>query len=300
MRNWSWLASSLLAAAAAHAGPPANIEIEYELTRNGSTMAEVVEHLEHGKGAYQLTETWKGKGLYALLGRAKRVSQGSLDGDGPRPHEYTDERSGRDTQRVSIDWKAKTITRRYKGQTRTEAVPADTQDRLSFLLKLSYLTRQGSHEYILNPEPTASELQLSSTGTSRYKEFEATTRYLGGERKDLTLSYVWAKGTADLNPYDQFYGNFRNPIVRPNQYGLTSTDVRHRLLLRAPRRPHRRRRERLFPAGLPPHRPRARRQRHLSPAAHGWPRAGDGDDAPGRKAAGEDGAGVGLDQSLRA
>jgi hypothetical protein len=101
-----------------------------------------------------------------------------------------------------------------------------------FLVKLSYLTRQGSHEYILTPEPTASELQLSSTGTSRYKEFEATTRYLGGERKDLTLSYVWAKGTADLNPYDQFYGNFRNPIVRPNQYGLTSTDVRHRLLLR--------------------------------------------------------------------
>lgn len=101
-----------------------------------------------------------------------------------------------------------------------------------FLLKLAYLSRHGSHEYILTPEPSASELRLSSTGTSRYKEFEATTRYLGGERRDLTLSYVWAKGSADLNPYDQFYGNFRNPIVRPNQYGQTSTDVRHRLLLR--------------------------------------------------------------------
>jgi hypothetical protein len=101
-----------------------------------------------------------------------------------------------------------------------------------FLLKFGYLFRQGSHEYILTPEPSANELRLSSTGTSRYKEFEATARYLGGERRDLTLSYVWARGTADLNAYDQFYGNFRNPIVRPNQYGQTSTDVRHRILLR--------------------------------------------------------------------
>jgi hypothetical protein len=57
-------------------------------------------------------------------------------------------------------------------------------------------------------------------------------RYLGSERRDLTLSYVWARGTADLNDYDQFFGNFRNPIIRPNEHNLVSTDVRHRLLLR--------------------------------------------------------------------
>jgi len=91
------------------------------------------------------------------------------------------------------------------------------------LLKLVGLNRTGSHEHILNPDLDAGEILLSSTGTSRYKEFETTVRYMGGERRDLTLSYVWAKGTADLNNYDQFYGNFRNPI---------STDVRHRLLLR--------------------------------------------------------------------
>ena len=52
------------------------------------------------------------------------------------------------------------------------------------------------------------------------------------ERRDLTVSYVWARGTADLNNYDQFYGNLRNPIVRANEYNLIPTDVRHRLLLR--------------------------------------------------------------------
>ena len=46
------------------------------------------------------------------------------------------------------------------------------------------------------------------------------------------MSYVWARGTADLNNYDDFYGNFRNPIVRANEHNLITTDVRHRLLLR--------------------------------------------------------------------
>ena len=55
---------------------------------------------------------------------------------------------------------------------------------------------------------------------------------MGGERRDLTVSYVWAKGTADLNNYDQFYGNFRNPIIRANERGPSNADVPHRVLVR--------------------------------------------------------------------
>ena len=39
-------------------------------------------------------------------------------------------------------------------------------------------------------------------------------------------------GSADLNNYDQFYGNLRNPIIRPNEHNLIPTDVPHRLLVR--------------------------------------------------------------------
>jgi hypothetical protein len=101
-----------------------------------------------------------------------------------------------------------------------------------FLLKLAFLGRNGTHEYILSPDPADGALRLSSTGTSRYREVEATARYLGATRRDLTLSYVWARGTADLNNYDHFYGNLRTPIVRANEHGPTPTDVRHRVLLR--------------------------------------------------------------------
>lgn len=130
-----------------------------------------------------------------------------------------------------------TFVHRVPGDLRTpEAyvgnVEWDQRFGRKYLLKLAFLHRNGSHEYILSPDDASRSLQLSSGGRSRYRELESTVRYLGGERKDLTLSYVWAKGNADLNIYDQFYGNFRNPIIRPNEYGLVSTDVRHRLLLR--------------------------------------------------------------------
>jgi hypothetical protein len=101
-----------------------------------------------------------------------------------------------------------------------------------FLLKAAFLRRQGSHEFIVSPDPGRGELRLSSTGASSYREFEATTRYLGGERRDMTVSYVSARGIADLNSYDQFFGNLRNPIVRANERNLIPTDVRHRLLVR--------------------------------------------------------------------
>ena len=38
--------------------------------------------------------------------------------------------------------------------------------------------------------------------------------------------------TADLNSFDTYFGNFRNPVVVADQYGLTSTDVPNRLLVR--------------------------------------------------------------------
>ncbi|MBA3885796.1 MAG: TonB-dependent receptor [Acidobacteria bacterium] len=101
-----------------------------------------------------------------------------------------------------------------------------------FLLKLSFLARHGTHELIVLPDAKAGALRLSNDGESRYREVESTVRYIGGPRRDLTLSYVWARGTADLNAYDQFFGNFRSPIIRPNEHSLTPTDVRHRLLLR--------------------------------------------------------------------
>jgi hypothetical protein len=101
-----------------------------------------------------------------------------------------------------------------------------------FFFKAAYLHRKGSHAYILDPNASAGLLTLLSAGKSKYWEFETTGRFLANERRDVTVSYVRSHSTRDLNDYDQFYGNFRNPIIRPNEYGLSPTDVPNRLIVR--------------------------------------------------------------------
>ena len=137
MRNLFFLLIST--AALAHATPPARIEIAYEMTRNDMTMAETREQLEHSSGRYQLTETWSGKGLFALMGTIKRTSRGDITAHGSRPREFTDERTGRETARAWFDWEAKSLTMQYQDPPRVEPLPPNAQDRLSFLLALSFL-----------------------------------------------------------------------------------------------------------------------------------------------------------------
>ncbi|MFN2643551.1 MAG: DUF3108 domain-containing protein [Burkholderiales bacterium] len=139
---WCCLLAAINAAAAA-ASPPASLEIEFEFTRNGSAVARVTERLERSGDEYQLTETWKGRGLYALLGVGRRVSRGTFTPTALRPREFFDERSGRDTARAWFDWKAQQVTMQYKGERKTEPMFPDTQDRLSFLAALSLLPGKG-------------------------------------------------------------------------------------------------------------------------------------------------------------
>ena len=134
MRNWLLLLISV--AGLAQAAPPARIEVVYEMSREGSVVAQVVEVLEHGGGRYQITETSKGRGLLTFAGTIKRTSRGLADADGVRPLEYSDERPGRNS-RASFDWQARTISMQHKEEQKTLPMPPGVQDRLSFMLAFS-------------------------------------------------------------------------------------------------------------------------------------------------------------------
>jgi len=101
-----------------------------------------------------------------------------------------------------------------------------------FFFKSAYLHRNGSHAYTINPDPGLGQLALGAVGASKYWELETTGRFLASEHRDLSVSYVRSKSTRDLNDYDQFFGNFRNPIIRPNENSLSPTDVPNRLIVR--------------------------------------------------------------------
>jgi hypothetical protein len=143
MRSLLFLLSSLAVAGVACAAPPPRLEIAYEVTRNGSLIAEIVQNLEYGAGRYQLTESWQGRGFFRLLGNARRESRGEVGVDGLRPLDYSDERTGRDTERARFDWKARTVTYQYKGPPVTIPLPANPRDRLQFLLQFAFRPPRG-------------------------------------------------------------------------------------------------------------------------------------------------------------
>jgi hypothetical protein len=99
-------------------------------------------------------------------------------------------------------------------------------------LRVNYLERSGRNEYIVDPivADGAGALTLSSRGRSQYREMEVSFRY-AARSQELSVSYVHSQSVADLNAFDLFFGNFRDPLIRPNQYGPTSVDVPHRLLV---------------------------------------------------------------------
>jgi hypothetical protein len=118
------------AAAAAQAAPPKKAEVGYQVERNGQALAEVSQKLEHDGKTYQISESWKGKGVLGLRGEAKRSSRGTVAADGLRPQHYEDQRPGRDTQKADFDPAAKKAT-------------LEQQDRLSFIWSFAFAPPSG-------------------------------------------------------------------------------------------------------------------------------------------------------------
>ena len=118
MRSLCFLLISVAALAARAAPAPLQgaFEIQFDISCEGTELAEVVERVELSASSYQMTETSKGKGIYALLGTAKRTSRGAIVNGVLQPAEFADERTGRDTARAWFDWKAQTITMQHRRQ----------------------------------------------------------------------------------------------------------------------------------------------------------------------------------------
>jgi len=134
---WLLLTSAVLASAHA-APPPARVEITYEISRDGSRIADVIERFEHGDGRYRVVETWRGRGLYSLAGEVVRSSEGTVGPSGLLPVEFTDVRSRREPSRARFDWSSRKLIQQRRGETRTVALPENPQDRVSFLYALAF------------------------------------------------------------------------------------------------------------------------------------------------------------------
>jgi len=132
------LAGLALLGGEALAAPPQQVEIAYRTLRDGSHVADVVTRLEHDAKTYSLTETWHGRGIYALLGEIQRTSRGRVSDQGLQSETFVDRRRGDPWSEAIFDWRAKILTMRHKGESRQEPLDKPVQDRLSVLFSFAF------------------------------------------------------------------------------------------------------------------------------------------------------------------
>jgi hypothetical protein len=128
----------LMLACLGAAAAPTRAEIGWEISRNGTVIAEAVDSLEQDGKTYSITSNWKGRGLLSLIGEARRSSRGVIVAGGLRPQEFEDVRTGRNTARASFDWALNTLTLQYKGPARSAPIPANAYDRLTQLYGFAF------------------------------------------------------------------------------------------------------------------------------------------------------------------
>lgn len=109
-------------------------------------------------------------------------------------------------------------------------IDRELTDRI--LLRVGFSQRRTRRDFIVNPASNGLEdfLLLTNGGRSRYRELEVTTQFRFQERRNLNLSYVRSRSTADTNDFDTYFGNARNPVIRANEFTLLPFDAPHRLL----------------------------------------------------------------------
>lgn len=114
-------------------------------------------------------------------------------------------------------------------------VQLDRQITPAMLLRLGYEERSTHRDFFVEPVDlfgsTSAELELMNNGRQRYREFQVTMRWQPSQRATLYTSYVRSYAHGELNTFGQFFGNFPDPIIRPNQSGALPFDAPNRLLL---------------------------------------------------------------------
>jgi hypothetical protein len=73
-------------------------------------------------------------------------------------------------------------------------------------------------------------LLLTNTGRQLYRAYQVSAHYRFQKKNEITLAYVHSSATGDLNDFDQFFGNFENPVIRRNERSLLPFDSPNRFL----------------------------------------------------------------------
>lgn len=136
-----------LCATAAHAAPPSQMSLTYDLYRNGHKLGQVTDTFTRTGTRYTLVSETRATGPLKLLwpGNIRLESSGGVTSKGLRPSQFKHARSDAPEKLATaqLDWKQRSIAYQYKGESRREnGLQQGAQDQLSQLYQFMFLGKQ--------------------------------------------------------------------------------------------------------------------------------------------------------------
>jgi Protein of unknown function (DUF3108) len=119
---------------------PKNIQLEYEVSRNGKLFGQVKETFTQTGKQYRIKSVTKGYGVYALMGERVLTSTGEITKSGLKPthFELHQGKSAKKTLIADFLWAKSTLNMQVKGETRTEKLVTGTQDLASYVYQFMF------------------------------------------------------------------------------------------------------------------------------------------------------------------
>lgn len=139
----SLLLSATLFVAAAHAAPPQQMSLVYELYRNGHKLGQVTDTFTRNGNRYTLVSETRATGPLKALwpGSIRLESTGTVTARGLRPAQFQHARSDAPHKPATarLDWAQRRIAYSYKGQSWTvDGLRDGAQDQLSQLYQFMF------------------------------------------------------------------------------------------------------------------------------------------------------------------
>lgn len=143
MRTFFLLAWTLLATAV-HAASPQQINVVYDLYRNGHRLGQVTDSFTRTGNQYRLVSETRASGPLKMLwpGSIRLESSGTVMAQGLRPSQFRHARSDAPHKLAvaRLDWKQRSVSYQYKGDSwQVNGLQAGAQDQLSQLYQFMFV-----------------------------------------------------------------------------------------------------------------------------------------------------------------
>jgi Protein of unknown function (DUF3108) len=141
---------------------PKNIQLEYDVVRNGKQFATLKETFTQNGKQYRIKSVTKGLGVYALMGERTLTSVGSVTKDGLKPihFELHQGKSSKKSLVADFNWAKSTLDMQVKGEKRSEPLEKGAQDLASYV-----------YQFMFNP-PKKDEIKVTLTTGKKLNHYQ--------------------------------------------------------------------------------------------------------------------------------